>query len=142
MKTFRRKAPALRLKALRTRTSAFIFKAHNFLANVAVLEETANLKSRKGGAIPMKKHRLTVVVLVRMASAIPAVADVIVGLPADPNTGNCYPFGCAYLGEYQQVYSHTQFSGPITITGLEFFNTAFNFRASAMNSGNWTISLS
>jgi hypothetical protein len=58
-------------------------------------------------------------------------------------TGNCFPFGCAYSGEYQQVYNSGQFaSGPITITDLEFFNTQVNTFASAMNSGNWTISLS
>ena len=71
-----------------------------------------------------------------------AAADVIVGLPADTGTGNCFPFGCAYNEEYQQVYSHTQFGGPITVTNLEFYNTQFNSGATAMNSGLWTISLS
>ena len=71
------------------------------------------------------------------------MADVIVGLPPDPGTGNCFPFGCAYNGEYQQVYSHTQFSGPITITNLEFYNTqAGDFGATGMNTGNFMISLS
>jgi hypothetical protein len=77
-----------------------------------------------------------------LASAIPAAADLIIGLPADPNTGNCFPFGCSYTGEYQQVYTKSQFSGPITITNLEFFNTQFDRGATAMNSGNWAISLS
>jgi hypothetical protein len=81
-----------------------------------------------------------------LAWAIPAAANVTIGLPADPNTGNWYPFGCAYstlgTGEYQQVYTKSLFSGPITITNLEFFNTQFNSGATAMNSGNWAISLS
>lgn len=69
--------------------------------------------------------------------------DPIIGLPADSGTGNCFPFGCAYSGEYQQVYTNSQFTGgPITITDLEFFNTQDNAGATAMNSGNWTISLS
>jgi hypothetical protein len=77
-----------------------------------------------------------------LASAIPAAANVIVGLPADSETGNCFPFGCAYSGEYQQVYMSSQFSEPITITNLEFFNTSSNDGATSMNSGNWAISLS
>jgi hypothetical protein len=68
--------------------------------------------------------------------------DPIIGLPADPNYGNCFPFGCAYNGSYQQVYISSQFSGPITITGLSFYNTQVNDEATAMNSGTWTISLS
>jgi hypothetical protein len=73
---------------------------------------------------------------------VPVMADVTVGLPPDPNTGNCAPFGCSYRGEYQQVYSASQFSGPITITNLEFFNTQYNSEAYSMNSGTWNISLS
>lgn len=77
-----------------------------------------------------------------LLSVVPVLAVVTVGLPPDPGTGNCFPFGCAYSGEYQQVYSATQFSGPITITDLEFFNTQIDVGAFAMNSGNWAISLS
>ena len=78
-----------------------------------------------------------------LLAAIPAAASVyIVGLPADPGDGNCFPWGCAYAGEYQQVYSHTQFTGPLTITGLQFYNTQFDSGATTMNSGNWTIALS
>jgi hypothetical protein len=73
---------------------------------------------------------------------IPAFAGiVIVGNPPDPGTGNSFPFGSAYDGEYQQVYNSGQFSGPITITNLEFFNTQFNSSATSMNSGTWTIGL-
>jgi PEP-CTERM motif len=75
-------------------------------------------------------------------SALPAVADVIVGLPPDPGQGNCYPLSCAYSNEYQQVYTSGQFSGPITITGLEFFNTQFNSGATTTGTGTWTFSLS
>jgi len=82
------------------------------------------------------------VLLAPLLCAAPAFADLTVGLPADGNTGNCYPFGCAYSGEYQQVYTASQFAGPIVIKDLEFFNTQYNNGASAMNSGTWTISLS
>ncbi len=62
-----------------------------------------------------------------MAMATPSKADVIVGQPADSGAGNCIPFGCtiAWTSEYQQIYAASQFSGPITITNLEFFNTQF-----------------
>jgi PEP-CTERM motif len=82
------------------------------------------------------------VVLCLCLSALPAVADVIVGNPPDQGTGNCFPFGCAYTTNYQQVYSHTQFGGPILITGLQFFNTQVDQGATQMNSGTWTIWLS
>ncbi len=74
--------------------------------------------------------------------AIPAVADVTVGLPADSGTGNCFPYGCAYSGEYQQVYNSGQFGGPITITSLSFFNTQVDFGATSTNTGNFAVSLS
>lgn len=69
-----------------------------------------------------------------------AFADVIVG--TSNSSPNCFPFGCAYNGQYEQVYSHTAFSGPITITDLEFFDTQGDTNATTTNSGNFTISLS
>jgi hypothetical protein len=63
-------------------------------------------------------------------------------LPSDASEGNCFPWGCAYSGEYQQVYTAGAFSGPITIGDLEFFNTSLNNNANSMNSGAWTIALS
>ncbi|MDE2333173.1 MAG: PEP-CTERM sorting domain-containing protein [Rhodospirillales bacterium] len=77
-----------------------------------------------------------------VATAHPALADVIVGAPADVGSGNCYPFGCAYNAEYQQVYQASSFSAPIDITALEFFNTQENTYASATPTGTFTISLS
>ena len=94
------------------------------------------------------KALLTVGVLLVFAALTPAMAGtVIVGTPADTNTGNCYPFGCNYDkyvadGQYQQVYTQSLFTGPITITGLEFYNTQENGSATAMNTGTFTISLS
>jgi hypothetical protein len=79
---------------------------------------------------------------VALLSSTPAFSNVLVGGPADAGTGNCFPFGCSYSGEYQQDYTASAFSGPVTITGLKFFNTAYNNNATSMNSGLWTISLS
>jgi len=86
-------------------------------------------------------------VLLVFAALTPAMAGtVIVGTPADAGTGNSFPFGGNYDsfadGQYQQVYTHSLFTGPITITGLEFYNTQKNGGATAMNTGTFTISLS
>jgi hypothetical protein len=91
----------------------------------------------------MRRLSLFTVFVALLFSATPSSAGpIIIGLPADAGTGNCYPFGCAYAGEYQQVYTSTAFPGPITITGLQFYNTAYDSSATAVNSGTWTISLS
>ncbi len=90
----------------------------------------------------MNKTLATVLVCLALLMAIPAVADVTVGLPPDQGTGNCFPWGCAYNAEYQQVYAQGAFSGPITITGLQFYNTQVDFGSTQLPSGNWTISLS
>lgn len=93
------------------------------------------------------KPLLFAILLMLLFAAItvaPAFADnTIIGSPADASTGNCYPFGCAYYGEYQQIYTSSQFStGPVLVTGVEFFNTQIDSGATALNSGNWAISLS
>jgi hypothetical protein len=85
--------------------------------------------------------------LLALAASTPATAaTIVVGLPADKNGTSCDPFGCNYAptgeGEYQQVYTNSLFSGPITITGLEFFNTQANANATAMNTGTFAIFLS
>jgi hypothetical protein len=76
-----------------------------------------------------------------LLTAMSAAAGVIIGLPPDSGVGNAFPFGGSYDGEYQQVYNRGQFSGPITITDLEFYNTQVNW-STEINSGTWTISLS
>ena len=90
----------------------------------------------------MTRKLLTRALFCGILAVVSAFADVTIGLPPDTNSGNCFPFGCAYSGEYQQVYTSRAFSGPILINDLEFFNTAVNFGATQMNSGTWTISLS
>jgi hypothetical protein len=91
----------------------------------------------------MYKRALSSVVLaVGLLVAMPVMADVIIGNPPDLGSGNCFPFGCAYNAEYQQVYASSDFSGPITITNLEFYDTQSNTGATQLPTGNWTISLS
>jgi PEP-CTERM motif len=78
-----------------------------------------------------------------LLTAMSATAGVVVGSPPDSGTGNCFPFGCSYNAEYQQVYNSGQFGvAPITITDLEFYNTQIDAGATAMNTGTWIISLS
>lgn len=90
----------------------------------------------------MKRFSLLAVAVAGLLGfALPAFASPIV-IGGAPNTNNCYPFSCSYNREYQQVYDQGAFSGPITITGLEFFNTQYNSGATATDSGTWTISLS
>jgi hypothetical protein len=86
----------------------------------------------------MKVFRFSLAVV----AVLPASASFVVGLPADATFGNCIPFGCAYQGEYQQVYTSSVFPGPITITGLSFFDTQSFSPATALNMGTATISLS
>ena len=92
------------------------------------------------------KALLMVGVLLVFAAFTPAVAGtLIVGTPS--NSGNSFPFGGNYdgatNGQYQQVYTHSLFTGPITITGLEFYNMYYSQGgATGMNTGTFTISLS
>jgi PEP-CTERM motif-containing protein len=90
----------------------------------------------------LKKCFQALAAVTALLCAVPAFSDEIIGLLADSGEGNCYPFGCAYNGEYQQVYTANEFSGPITIKDLEFFNTVVDNGTSTMNSGLWTIALS
>jgi len=69
-------------------------------------------------------------------------ADVLVG--GNPNGGNYYPFGANNVygpaTTYQQVYAASNFSAPLTITGLQFFDTLHP--GGDFNGGTFTISLS
>ena len=76
-----------------------------------------------------------------IAGAVKA-RKIITGFPQDQGYGNCFPFGCAYDGEYQQVYTSSLFSKAINIVGLQFANTQVNDSAITTNGGTFTISLS
>lgn len=75
--------------------------------------------------------------------ALPVFADtIIIGNPPDPGTGNCFPFGCDYNAEYQQVYASSSFTGPIRITDLYLYNTQYDSGAFSTPSGTYTVDLS
>lgn len=90
----------------------------------------------------MKRILACLAIGLALLFAMPAMADIIIGNPPDPGVGNCFPFGCAYNAEYQQVYTSSNFNGPITIGGLEFYNTQYNSSSTQLPTGTFTISLS
>ena len=71
-----------------------------------------------------------------LSASVAAHAD---NLTVGGSTGsNVYPFGFSlYTGEYQEAYSATAFSGPVTITALTFFPAN-----GGSISGSYTLSLS
>jgi hypothetical protein len=75
----------------------------------------------------------------------PAAADAstfLVG--AGAGGSNCFPFGCEPIrggdGVYQQVYAASDFTGPLSIAGLTFYNS--NHPGGSLNAGTFTVSLS
>src|ERR1039457_4064422 len=84
--------------------------------------------------------------LLVLAASTPLVAGtfLVVGNPPDPATGNCFRWCFNYgnygTGQYQQVYTESLFSGPVTIGSLEFYNTQVDSGATGMNTGTFTIS--
>lgn len=77
--------------------------------------------------IELKTTLKATLLLLVLSATVLLHADVTVGT-IDPSTGNCYPFSCNDSGtnvgqsiDYQQVYDHTAFSGPITVTNLEWY---------------------
>ena len=91
----------------------------------------------------MRKLLLFATLCLALAVALPAVADILIlNGPADPGTGNCFPYGCPYNAEYQQVYTKSTLpGGPITITDLYFYNTQYNSGATSLPTGNFMITL-
>jgi len=87
------------------------------------------------------KKLLLCLVLASLAS-LPALASNLIIGTADPGSGNCFPFGCAYNAEYQQIYASSDFSGAIQITDLYLYNTQYNSGATQTDAGNFTVSLS
>jgi hypothetical protein len=91
----------------------------------------------------MKKILKGLALLFVLSAAVLLNANVTVGTY---NTGNCYPFLCNDSGvttgtsiDYQQAYSHTAFSGSITITNLEFTYAAQFGGSSVMIDGTYGI---
>jgi hypothetical protein len=79
------------------------------------------------------------------AVAVVLHADVTIGAP---NNGNCFPFLCNNSGtnvgvamDWQEAYSHTAFTGAITITNLEFAYAAQFGGTSVLLDGTYDIYL-
>lgn len=70
--------------------------------------------------------------------------SITIGLPAAAEIGNCIPFGCpgslGVLTEYQEIYAASQFSSPISITEISFFNTQMS--PGTVTSATYSFSLS
>lgn len=103
------------------------------------LGSATELRDGNGGS---SKMRLSVLAILGILGASVASADIIVG---SPTSNNCIPFSCPNtfgITQYQQLYSATAFSGPVTITGLTFFNTVINNGNTTLAGGTFTLSLS
>jgi hypothetical protein len=78
----------------------------------------------------MKKFVLATAAFVAalVLAAGPARADIVIGFQPPPDLGgSIFPYlfcamTCEGAGGFQQAYAATDFSGPITITGLVFYN--------------------
>jgi hypothetical protein len=82
---------------------------------------------------------LSVLFTVITGTCLSASADTVTF--AATGSGNVFPFGSnEYLGEYQQVYSASLFSGPVDITSITFFSDP-EFGAPSIT-GNYTLDLS
>jgi hypothetical protein len=81
-------------------------------------------------------------VLIALVATAATAAPIIIGSPADTDTGNCFPFGCAQGTRYQQVYDANQFSGPIDIGQILFFAGAFTGDTNQLATGSWDLFLS
>jgi hypothetical protein len=94
----------------------------------------------------MKKLRAFSIVFALVLSlalmAPVAHAGIIIGAPGDLGSGNCFPFGCSGGTQYQQVYNSNQFSGPITITSISFYNTQYQPGTAVIDTANYGIYLS
>jgi hypothetical protein len=67
----------------------------------------------------MTRITIGLAVLLASAWATPAHAGPIT--VGTDTSGNIFPFGFSdYLGEYQQIYTNSAFSGPVTITSVGF----------------------
>ena len=58
-----------------------------------------------------------------IASSLGAGAQSVTIGTADPSQGNAAPFGLSFGTDYEQVYNQTDFSGPIDISQITYFNT-------------------
>lgn len=84
-------------------------------------------------------RRISVIAAILCLLPFTMLGSVLVGAPG--TDGNSFPFGGTYSApDYQQLYSSTDFAGPLTVTGTTFFNTIDP--GGTLNGGTYTVSLS
>ena len=87
----------------------------------------------------IRTHSLLAGALIFAAAASPVLASVTIGAPGDSGNGNVVPFGGG-SPQYQQIYAASDFTGPIDITGITFFNK--NYTPGDVNSADYSFQLS
>ncbi|HEY3756614.1 MAG TPA: hypothetical protein VGL42_10735 [Opitutaceae bacterium] len=78
-----------------------------------------------------------------LAVSVAHANTVVVGT-ADSGSGNEFPFGNTFGNSsalYEQIYNAADFSGPLTIDSLNFYNTQFHFGTEALNTADYSIFL-
>ena len=73
----------------------------------------------------MRKGVLFGTIILAVFCAPAGASSIVIGAPTDPG-GNAFPFGGAFMGNpgtrYQQAYASTDFSGPMSIVGIDFLH--------------------
>jgi len=85
----------------------------------------------------MRVHHVALAVVILAALVRPGSASsIIIG---SSGSNNVFPFGDTYLGEYQQVYTAADFSGPVLIDQVAF--RSVNVLGGTLLSDTLTLSL-
>lgn len=90
----------------------------------------------------MRRPILLLAVIILLSSTGKTQAAFIVGGPGDPGNGNSFPFGSSSIVAYQQVYAASNFTGPMSISGLTFYNNNAAFAGTTINTATYTVQLS
>ncbi len=90
----------------------------------------------------MKRPIVLLAILTLFCSTGKTQAAFVVGGPGDLGNGNSYPFGNSSIVAYQQVYAASNFTGPMSISGLTFYNNNAAFAGTTINTATYTVQLS
>lgn len=86
----------------------------------------------------MKQLKPLIAVLF-LISPFAVSADITIGTPTE---GNSIPFGSDSYLDYQQVYSSSEFDGPVGIESITFFNTIADSGQYSLSPNNYSLFLS
>src|ERR1700730_6177445 len=84
----------------------------------------------------MKYFKRLIVVVFAVSTSALFGGSITVGVN---NGGNAFPFGASGGTRYQEAYSSSLFSGPIAITGIDFFQSG---AGGTLWGGTYQLSLS